>query len=169
MGGKTAMNFAAKHPQMLDKLVVIDIAPRYYPPHHQKVVAALQAVVLSDLNHKNDADEVMKNYGLDEGTRQFLLKNLYKNDLNGFEWRFNLSSLAKNIERVGEELKMEIPFKKPTLFIRGGNSNYILDADRASILSIFPDAQIKTVADAGHWVHAEKPQELLKLLTDFLD
>ena len=105
------------------------------------------------------------------GTIQFLLKNLSRqtdNEGGGFEWKMNLKSLWDNYPRILDNIEAHKPFQKPTLFIRGGASNYIQNTDFSHINQLFPHATIETVDDAGHWIHADKPVELLHLLTNFL-
>lgn len=165
MGGKVAMYYACQHPKRLDRLVVIDIAPRYYPVHHRAILDALLGVDLAMLQNRQQADEQLAKHIRETDVRQFLLKNLYRTDAGGFAWRFNLPVIDGQIENVGEALPDGFAFDKPTLFIRGEMSHYINDADMDLILHHFPAAQLETIPGAGHWVHAEKPAELLALLT----
>jgi esterase len=167
MGGKVAMNFASRFPNFLDKLVVVDIGPKYYAPHHQQIFRGFNAINLKTLNSRNEAEEVMSNEIPDFGVRQFILKNLKRTD-EGFTWKINLPVIEKNIERVGEAIGIDKPVQVPTLFIRGSKSNYIQEEDMKSINEMFPSAKLTTVEGAGHWVHAEKPKELLSVLFDFL-
>jgi esterase len=167
MGGKTAMYLALHYPNALEKLVVVDIAPSYYAPHHQAVISALEAVKLNTLASREEADHIMSDYLPDLGTRQFLLKNLYRNELGSFAWRMNLKGIVKQIENIGEESN-GIPFQKPTLFLRGQNSTYIQEKDHKRIFELFPNAQLRTVAGAGHWVQAEKPREFVEEVFRFL-
>ncbi len=164
MGGKVAMHYACLHPERLSRLVVIDIAPRYYPVHHRVILDALLGVDLANLQNRQQADEQLARHIAETDVRQFLLKNLYRTDAGGFAWRFNLPAINDQIENVGEALPEGFVFHKPTLFVRGGLSYYIKDADMDLILKHFPEARLETVARAGHWVHAEKPAELLALL-----
>lgn len=168
MGGKAVMQLAANYPQLCQKLVVIDIAPRYYPLHHQRILEGLNAINLATLTSRNQAEATLAQYVPQTDTRQFLLKNLYRAEQGGFDWRINLPVLTREIAQVGEALHAQGPIAIPTLFVRGGHSDYITDADWQAILPIFPQAQLATVAGAGHWVHAEKPMELFALLRQFL-
>ncbi|MFT4833286.1 MAG: esterase [Marinoscillum sp.] len=167
MGGKAAMNFASRFPNLIDKLVVVDIGPKYYAPHHQQIFRGFNAIDLKTLNNRNEAEEVMSHEIPDFGVRQFILKNLKRTDV-GFAWKINLPVLEKNIEKVGEAIGIDKPVQVPTLFIRGAKSNYIQEEDMTSINEMFPNAKLITVEGAGHWVHAEKPKELLSVLFDFL-
>ncbi|HAR19576.1 MAG TPA: alpha/beta hydrolase [Cytophagales bacterium] len=167
MGGKTAMFLALHYPEVLQKLVVVDIAPCYYAPHHQAVISALQAVNLDTLSSREQADKIMTGFLPDLATRQFLLKNLYRNDSGGFAWRMNLYGIVNQIENIGEESHGKT-FLKPTLFIKGQNSTYIQEKDHKQMFELFPNAQLRTLKGAGHWVQAEKPKEFVEEVLGFL-
>ncbi len=168
MGGKTVMTFACKYPDVFSKMVVVDISPRYYKPHHQSILAGLSAIHLETLQSRQEADEILKNYEPELGVRQFLLKNLYRNEQNGFSWRMNFEVIKNKIENIGEPLREDAKISKPALFIRGANSRYIKEDDESLIRSIFSDVQIETIEGAGHWVQAEKPKEFLEVVKKFL-
>jgi len=168
MGGKTAMAFALKYPELLRKLVVADIAPRFYAPHHQSILAGLNAVNLAQVRNRKDADLALSNHISELGIRQFLLKNLYRNTEGGFSWRINLPVLTEKIENVGAAIEADSPFAKPTLFIRGESSNYITNQDQTNIKTLFSNVQIKTIKNAGHWLHAEQPDSFIKMLLEFV-
>lgn len=168
MGGKLAMKFAVKYGDMISKLVVIDISPKYYKPHHQKYLAALNALDLNTISSRIEADETIQKFIPELGVRQFLLKNLYRDENNQFKWRMNLSVLSEQIENIGEGLDASNRFRKPTLFVKGELSDYITDDDEVMAHWIFPHCKIETVAQAGHWIQADKPLELLQLLEEFL-
>jgi esterase len=168
MGGKAVMQFAADYPTLYDKLVVVDIAPRYYPPHHQSVLAGLLAADLATAPSRQAVDDVLAAHGHDLGTRQFLLKNLYRDAQNQFAWRMNLAVLAREIEQVGRPLEFTKPLPKPALFVRGSASGYIADADLPDLRRAFPATELATIAGAGHWVHADQPQALFEVLREFV-
>lgn len=168
MGGKTAMTFAVKFPHKVGKLVVADIAPRYYAPHHQEILEALHALPIENLDSRKEAETLFMERIQNQETAQFLLKNLYARDEGGYAWRFNLPVIAANIASVGEELDEIYRFEKPTLFVRGSKSNYIKDSDIHRIESQFPKASVVTIEGAGHWIHAEKPQLFLETVLGFL-
>jgi len=157
MGGKVAMLFAANYPEMVEKLVVADIGPKYYAPHHQDILAGLNTVDFTKTKTRQEVEEVIKPHVPDFGTRQFLMKSVYWKTPEQLAFRFNLDVFNKNIEAIGEALPEEAVFTKPTLFIRGGNSRYILDTDWSMILQHFPKAVLETIPQAGHWLHAENP------------
>lgn len=168
MGGKVAMTFAALYPQLLSKLIVVDIAPKYYPPHHQKILEGLHAIDLKELENRQQADEIFSQYEPELGVRQFLLKNLYRNQENEFSWRINLPVISQKIDNVGEALDEKSKISIPTLFIRGANSRYIKEADELLIRKIFSDVRIETIEGAGHWVQAEKPKEFVEVVRKFI-
>jgi len=169
MGGKVAMTLALTQPQRLAQLLVVDIAPRFSNMEHQDdIVAGLQAVDLTALQSRGQAEAALAQHIRQPGVRQFLLKNLYRQDDNSFAWRINLPVLAAELAAIGEEITSAQPFLKPALFIRGGQSDYITPEDKLmGIPALFPNSQVATVPDAGHWVHAEKPQEVFELVRNF--
>ena len=169
MGGKTAMNFAINHTDKWDKLIVVDIAPRAYPVRHDTILEGLKSIDVENLKSRGEADKQLAEYVKDLGTRQFLLKNLARKSDGGFEWKINLSAIDKNIEAMGEGVEQRLAIEKDVLFIRGENSDYIQDKDNILIVQLFPNSEVKTVKGAGHWVHAEQPQVLLEMITDFLE
>lgn len=157
MGGKVAMLFATTYPEKVNKLIIADIGPKYYAPHHQDIMAGLNAVDFSQKPSRNEVDEIVEKYIPDFGTRQFLLKSLYWVEPGQLGFRFNLDMFNRKIENIGNPLPENAVFEKPTLFLRGGNSNYIKDADMDLIKKHFPLAELKTIPNAGHWLHAENP------------
>jgi pimeloyl-ACP methyl ester carboxylesterase len=168
MGGKVAMHFATIYPERVSKLIVADIGPKYYPLHHQDILAGLNAVDFSMQPSRTDVEETLFPYIPDFGTRQFLMKNLYWKMPNQLDFRFNLKVFNQQIEIIGTALASDAVFKKPTLFVRGGNSNYILDSDWPLISKHFPEATLATVPNVGHWLHAENPQQFFEVTRTFL-
>ena len=168
MGGKAAMFYAVAHPEAFDKLLVVDIAPRAYPVHHQHILDAMDAVDLTTAGSRSEVEEQMKPYLPDRGVRQFLMKNLTREDDNTFTWKLNLASLRENIDKVGAAVESSTPVEKPVLFIRGAKSDYIRPEDETLIHQIFPQARVTTINDAGHWVHAEQPDALYDEVMRFL-
>lgn len=169
MGGKIAMQFAMNYPNMLAKLIVADIAPKLYPVHHRQIIDGLLSLDFNKIKSRTEADVELSKYISDLSVRQFLLKNLFWVEKEKLAWRFNLPVINQNIEIVGKGLTNIHPFLKPTLFIRGEKSNYILDSDLEDINSIFPNSEVKTIANSGHWVHAEQPQAFMQILREFLE
>jgi esterase len=168
MGGKTAMQFALNYPAKVAKLIVVDIAPRPYLPHFQYIFDMLLALDLSKYTSRQEIDAAIAPQVPEFSLRQFLLKNLVRNAQNQFEWRMNLQVIADNYEELNKPLVGQATYLKPALFIRGGKSAYITTADYDLISKIFPSAQIVTVPDAGHWVHADAPQVLATTVAEFL-
>jgi esterase len=168
MGGKTVMQYAMQYPGSFSELVVVDIAPKYYPVHHIEILKGLKAIPLDTLQSRNQADEILSQYESGLSVRQFLLKNLYRNDEGGFAWRLNLPVIEKNIEIIGNDLVNVRTVTEPTLFIRGTASHYVKDSDIPHINEIFTNAQIDTIEGAGHWVQAEQPEAFVKSLVNFL-
>jgi len=168
MGGKTAMLFAATYPEMVEKLIIADIGPKFYPQHHQTILAGLNAVDFSKKPCRNEVEEILSQYITDFGTRQFLLKSLYWQEPGQLAFRFNLSVFNAKIEEIGKALPETAVFNKPTLFIRGGNSNYILDEDFDEVKKHFPNSRIETIPDVGHWLHAENPKLFYKIASSFI-
>lgn len=168
MGGKVAMRFALDHPERLGRLIVVDIAPRFSNMEHQDdILAGLHAVDLAKITNRQEADAALAAHVSNLGTRQFLLKNLYRKEDNSFAWRINLPVLAAELPDIGEATT-GAPFLKPALFIRGGKSDYITTEDKLhGIPALFPNSEVATVVDAGHWVHAEKPEEVFGLVQAF--
>lgn len=166
MGGKTVMQYAMNYDNF-EKLIIVDIAPKHYPTHHNHILEGLNAIDLTQVKSRNDATDIFKNYVADFGEQQFLLKNLYRTNEGGFDWRINIPVISKEIHQVGKELINTRIVEKPILFIRGGNSSYILDEDLAGIKNIFPNAEIKTIDGANHWVHATKPAEFVTSVVNF--
>ena len=168
MGGKVAMLFATSHPNKVEKLIIADIGPKYYPIHHQDILAGLNAVDFSLNPSRTDVEEVLYPYIQDFGTRQFLMKNLYWKTPTQLAFRFNLEVFNAKINEIGMALPPENHFNKPTLFIRGGNSQYILDADLETINHHFPNYKIETIPNVGHWLHAENPKLFFDITLNFL-
>ena len=167
MGGKVAMEFALRHPQQLDRLIVADIAPVSYNARHSAVFAGLNAVDLAHIANRSEADKQMAQHVEEPGVRQFLLKSLEKTD-DGFRWRFNLTALQQQYPQLISAPQAGGQFNGKVLFIKGAESDYILPEHRPTILGLFPAAQAKIIQGTGHWLHAEKPSAFNKLVSDFL-
>ncbi len=166
MGGKVTMEYAVTFGQ-LSKMIIADIGPKFYPPHHNTIIEGLQAIDLKSLKSRGEADKLLGQYVSNMGERQFLLKNL-KRTQDGFAWKMNLNMISENIKNVGQEIVFSEKPSVPTLFLRGGNSNYILDEDIAVIENLFNEAVVKTIPKAGHWLHAEQPEVFYELVDNFL-
>lgn len=168
MGGKVAMQFAVTHPEMVSKLIVADIGPKAYPPHHQDILKALSMLDFSKIKSRGEAEDILSEYIKDEGTRLFLLKNLYRKSKEELGLRVNLPILSEKINEVGNALSENAIFNGDTLFLGGEKSGYIEPMDELLIKKHFPKAQIGTISNAGHWLHAENPDEFYDNVMNFL-
>ena len=167
MGGKTVMNFACSFPERVEKLIVADISPRYYPIHHQTILEGLNSIDLNEIKSRKEADDQLAKFIPELGIRQFLLKSLSRNS-EGFVWKINLPVITKNIEEVGQALAVEAVYDGPTLFLGGANSNYIKQSDLPKLKKHFPNYELEFVSNAGHWLHAEQPEAVIQEVRKFL-
>ena len=168
MGGRVAMQFAIDYPEQVDRLVIVDIAPKPYEPSQRYLLKALWSLDLTRYKSFADVDAALAAEVSSESLRQFLLKNLARDENGRLRWKAHLAAIDRNYDKLGRGLTPERSFAKPTLFIRGGRSNYIEDADAPLIRQIFPQADIATLPEAGHWVHVEQPQEFFQTVVNFL-
>ena len=169
MGGKTAMLFAVEYPERVDKLMVADIAPRFYPPHHQMILDALGEVDFKMIRSRSEIDEILQKYIPEIGIRQFLLKNVYRKEKNQFAFRFNFEVLEEHYDEIGVALPPRTIFEGPVLFLKGALSGYIDEQDRDLISAHFPNSKIVTIANSGHWLHAENPIDFYNNVVRFLE
>jgi esterase len=167
MGGKAAMQFSFGYPEKVLKLVVADIANKEYGASHNELIDAMKGLDLSKIYKRSEAEEALSANIPELGTRQFLLKNLAREN-DGFHWKMNLEGIIKNYDKLMDAVDKDAVFNKPALFIRGGKSNYIQPEDEIEIKRQFPDSEIITLDNAGHWVHAEAPKEFLDSVLTFL-
>lgn len=168
MGGKTAMRAACARPDRIERLLVADIGPKAYPPHHQQIMEAMIALASTPPASRQEAAQRMEKRGLAPGIVQFLLKNLARKPDQTLGWKLNLPVLYQSMESIGAPLEPQMTYPGPTLFLRGSKSTYILDTDRVQITAHFPQAEIADISGAGHWLHAENPQEFLQKSLAFL-
>lgn len=169
MGGKTAMLFALTFPDLVDKLIIVDIAPKAYPRGHDDVFDALFSLDPSTMKTRQEADAALAKKIPNLALRQFLLKNLDRTKSGTFHWRIALNEIYQSYSEMIKALTWDSqPFLQPTLFIKGVHSDYIQDSDKSTIKALFPHARIATIANAGHWVHAEAPQEFTRTVLSFL-
>lgn len=167
MGGKVAMQLALDHPENVSKLVVVDMEPGPAEDNHSGIFQTLLDLDLDLIKDRKEAETFLSQRIPDPGTRQFLLKNITREEDGAFTWKMNLPVLWDNYNKILAPVA-GVPFEKPTLFVRGSASDYIKDSEIALIKSLFPKAEFATIEGAGHWVHADKPAELLAVLLDFL-
>jgi len=167
MGGKAAMQLALSQQERVGKLVLADISPVISQPRHLGILQALNQINLSTLQDRKQADVQLHTAIADAGTRAFLLKSLIKGE-HGFQWRFNLAALTSQYQQVLAAPDASGPYTGPTLFIKGGNSDYLQPEHQAYIRQLFPDVKAKIIEGTGHWLHAEKPAAFAKITADFL-
>lgn len=166
MGGKVAMHFAQSHSEFIEKLIVVDMGVKEYPLHHQHILKAFDSIDLNKLTARSEAERILSSFIESKGVVQFLLKNLYWRDKGKLAWRVNFKVLQSSMPEILSALpKNEVLL--PTLFIRGALSDYILASDIEEIENLFPDSQFVTIDNAGHWVHAEAPEEFTDAVLSF--
>ena len=168
MGGKTAMLFATVFSELVSKLIVADISPRFYPIHHDTILDGLSSLNFSSLKSRGEADDILSRYVPDYGTRLFLLKNLFWVEKGVFGLRVNLPILKENVSEVGEALPMHSKYDKPTLFLRGDKSEYIAISDEMIIKQHFSSSEVVTISNSGHWLHAENPNDFYEAVIQFI-
>lgn len=169
MGGKTVLFFEKKYQGIADKLIIADMSAREYPAHHHSVLDALHAVDFDAIENRKQAEEVMNTHITDFGTKQFLLKNIYwkEGEDKKMAWRFNLPVISRDYD----EVRTAVPFytsSTPTLIVRGANSNYVKENDIQDFQQRFSESKFVSIADAGHWVHAEKPAQFAQAVLEFI-
>lgn len=167
MGGKASMQLATSHPELVEKLIVADIAPKVYPPHHQHIMKALLSIDFTKLHTRNAVEEAMSQYISDVGIRAFLMKNVYWKTETELAFRMNVNALAEHYDEIMQS-DLKGVFDKPTLFLKGEKSFYIEEGDLPMIRQYFPQAELQTIKNAGHWLHAENPNDFLAACLQFL-
>ncbi len=166
MGGKTVMNFAAKFTNY-SKIIVVDIAQRFYPTHHSHILEGLAAIDLKKIKNRKDAEDIFSNYVSDFSERQFILKNLYRNEEGMFDWRINIPVISREIFQIGSEIKFTKKIISPALIIRGSESSYVNEQDFADFKYYFINSELVTVQGANHWIHASSPLEFVEVVLKF--
>jgi len=169
LGGKAAMLLASRAAERISSLTVVDIAPRAYPPLHLDLFRAMHAVPLARIRSRREASEAMAEYVPNPAVRDFLLTNLVRDASGGFRWRINLHTLEEAYDELNAMPFLDRLYEGPTLFIRGGHSDYVRDADLGLIHRSFPLACVVSLPLAHHWPHIETPNEFVRTLRDFLE
>ena len=167
LGGKVAMQFAEYMPALIDKLVIVDISPRQYFSQHTPMMDAMMALDMSQFSSRNEIDEALSASIEDKTVRQFLLMNL-QSDETGFHWRINLPALKQNYQQLMAPVCENASFAIPSLFVYGELSEYVTEDDQQLIKQHFSEAEFVAIDKAGHWVHAEKPQQFKQVVEEFL-
>lgn len=170
MGGKVGMLLALENPEIVKRLIVVDIGIKAYGerPHHREIIDAMQSVVFTQQTTRQEVEIQLKDRVKEQRIRQFLMKNLHWDENKQLEWRINLTAISNNLNQMFDAIEMELAFQKPVLFIRGGASDYILPEDYAPIRHSFPKAEIITIEGATHWLIAEVPEQFYLLSSGFL-
>ena len=169
LGGKVAMQFATSHPDRVCKLVIVDVAPKGYPPSQRPTLAALERLELKSFRTFGEIDAALAPGIPEVSVRQFLMKNIARVPSGGFQWRIDLAAIAESYDELTKPIIVSGSYDKPALFMRGGRSDYIAETDLPSIRATFTRAEFVTIPTAGHWVHAEALDEFLHILTAFLN
>lgn len=175
MGGKTVMRYAYDHPENLDRLIVIDIAPKAYPPRHHEIFAAIDRLADHEVKSRNAAGKMIEDLIPDQATRLFLLTNLERGDNDNLIWRFNEKAIKAAYQSISANPLPDTDnadfhaIDTPTLFIKGAESGYIKTQDSDLLKQYFPNSQLHVIQQAGHWLHAQQPEQLLQQVNTFLD
>jgi len=159
MGGKVAMQFAIEHTDRILKMIIVDIAPRSYESGHDEIFDALLEIDLANISKRQEADRMLGQRIPDLAVRQFLLKNIGRDTDGSFSWKMNLKGLWDNYSNINIPIQSDSQIDIPVIVIKGRNSGYVNDEDVESFKEIFPQTKLITISNAGHWVHAEAPDE----------
>ena len=168
MGGKTAMQLALSYPERMLQVIVADIAPVQYSHHHDSILQGLSMIDPASLLSRQQADDILKPLVPEIAIRQFLLKNLVKQSSGGFQWRMNLHAIRDQYPHIIAGQTSSKPFTGPVLFIKGGQSDYIIPQYREHTAGLFPNAEVKVIPNTGHWLHAEKPELFARVVKRFM-
>jgi esterase len=168
MGGKVAMQLALHYPAQFLHLIVVDIAPKSYPPRHQALLQAMLSMPLAELSSRKQADEWLAPTVKQPFERGFLLKNLARHSDGHFYWQCNLSEIVKHYLKISSFPQQHTQSDLPTLFIKGGQSDYISEEDLSLISAYFANAQLEVIPTAGHLPHVQTPEPFTQLVTQFL-
>ncbi|MEZ4830269.1 MAG: alpha/beta fold hydrolase [Bacteroidia bacterium] len=168
MGGKTVMQFASDFPERINRLVVADMAPKAYPPHHNEILSTLNRIDVHTLSSRQEADAQLATGIPETAVRQFLLKSLGRNEDLSFEWKFNLRVISRDYANILAPVKLHAPFPNPTLFVSGSRSAYVQPEDMPEIKEYFPQVIFRTIPNAGHWLHADQPELFIQEVRNFL-
>lgn len=169
MGGKVAMKFAIEYSEQIDRLIIVDIGPKPYEPSKRYLLEALLSLDLTRYKSFANVDAALVPEVSNESLRKFLLKNIARDENGRLRWKVHLEVIYRNYDKLARGITAERTFDKPTLFIRGSRSNYIIDDDMPLSRQIFPQADIATLPEAGHWVHVDTPEEFLQAVLKFLN
>lgn len=167
MGGKLAMHLALEHPEVVERLIVADIGPQDYPERHGALFDAMEALRPEDYSSREEMDVVLSRDIPSAPVRQFLMKNLEREG-EGYRWGLNLPAIRQAYPEIIGPIESWDTFDGEVLFIRGGKSDYLVESDMPRIRALFPFADMTTIENAGHWLHAEQPDEFARITLNFL-
>jgi len=167
MGGKLAMHLALEHPDVVDRLIVADIGPQHYPSRHGTLFEAMEALYPEHYSSREEIDAVLSRDIPAPAVRQFLMKNLQR-DGEGYKWGINLPAIRSAYPEIIGPIESWESFDGEVLFVRGGRSDYLVESDMTRIRALFPFADMATIDNAGHWLHAEAPDEFARITLSFL-
>lgn len=170
MGGKAGIRFALENPEIIHKLIIVDISLRAYPKRksHLQIMDAMRRINFDMVNSRKEVDMLISERLPDFKLRSFILKNLYWKDKTHLDWRINFEAICDNINELFDGIDTLDTYDNQSLFIRGELSDYILDEDYPRIKYNFPNASIITIKNASHWVHAEAPEEFFEIVSNFI-
>ena len=168
MGGKTAMNFSLIHPKLVSKLIVLDTSPRGYPVLHQNIIDSLKEIDFRVFLTRKEIDIELRKSVIQQGLRNFLLKNIYRMNNGKLNFRFNLKSLSQNIGKIGQKIESETEFTREVIFIKGEKSDYINESDKVIINNLFPNAKFYKISNAGHWLHVDNQIDFMSVLLSLI-
>lgn len=169
MGGKTAINFSLRNPDKVLKLIIVDIGIKEYPVKDTEMLEALIEMDFNKILTRQDADKCLAKTVLEFNVRQFLLQNLYWTKDRKLAWKMNVKALVERIDEIGKPQFSDKPFINPCLFVKGSDSDYVLEEDKEEIDQVFTNCEIRSISGANHWVHIDKPREFLDIVLEFLN
>lgn len=168
MGGTAAMQFTSDHPDMVEKLIVVDMAPRDYEPRHEEILTALNHIRPDDFSRRKEIDDALSLHLPDNSVRQYILKNIMRTKSGEYRWKFNIKAIRGNYSSIISGPEIVGTILNPTLFIKGERSSYISEKDMIDIKQLFSTVEIKSIPDAGHWTHSDQPDRFLDIVREFL-
>ena len=168
LGGKVAMESALRFPNLIERLIVVDIAARAYEPRHGKLLQSLEELDLGALKNRTEAAAALEKSVPSLALRRFFLKNLAVCEKGGIEWRINLKGIRGSYPELTRGLERGRAFAGPAMMMRGGKSDYVMDEDIDDARALFPELEFETIDEAGHWVHAEAPEAFYRIASLFL-
>ena len=169
MGGKTAMMFSSMYPQLIKKLIIVDILPVFYSNDYDKIIDSLKSLDLKKLVSRVNIDKALESEFKEPAFRAFLLKNLYRVNKDELAFKIDLDIISNNLNEVEKSLPPDLYFSGKTLFIKGQKSDYINKTNSSLLKKVFPDHKIVEVQKAGHWVHAENLEGFVNETEFFLE